>query len=210
MKISPIHTLPTRIFRGLLFRFIRLERQIVLHAPPNNSVPLIPEGFILFRAYKGSSAHDQQMVEDSMQANDEPEGLVSQRLEHGDEFLGWLCGDKIVSFGWVTHRDRFLGKVRCKDMVGRVFLYNFHTSDNYRGRGLYPSLLLKMRQVLGQSTVTDIIIDVNAKNISSIRGIEKAEFTPVAQLVSLVIFNHWQMLIKQIIIDSTVKDLFEI
>lgn len=208
--MDSIKNLPMKILRGLLWRFVRLNRLIVLNAPPDCAKSTVQIGFDFFRANKTASASIQEQIEVAMQAMGEPPGLVASRLAHGDEFFSWLDGAQIVSFGWVTYRDRFLGKVRCNDMFGRVFLYNFHTSKDYRGRGLYPALLILMRQVLGREAANDIIIDVNSSNISSIKGIDKAGFIPLAQLVSLVFFNRWQWLIKQNIINSKYKNFFEI
>jgi hypothetical protein len=43
----------------------------------------------------------------------------SPRLAHGDEFFGWRVGTRIISFGWVTYTDRFVGPVRMMDGPGR-------------------------------------------------------------------------------------------
>ncbi|APG26444.1 hypothetical protein A7E78_00320 [Syntrophotalea acetylenivorans] len=145
-----------------------------------------------------------------MQSMGEPAGLVESRLKNGDEVFGWLDGDRIVCFGWVTYRKRALGLVRFQDKHGRVFLYNFHTSEDYRGRGLYPALLIKIRQVLGCDLGAEFIIDVNSKNLKSIRGIEKAGFAPVAQLFFLVLFNCWRWSFRIKTIDHSSRDLFQI
>lgn len=201
--------LPTKIIRGLMWRFVRLNRLIVLYAPADTTKSTVPIGLNLFRADKTVSAYMLEQIEKAMQSMGEPAGLVAPRLAHGDDFFGWVDGARIVSFGWVTYKDRFLGEVRCKDVMGRVFLYNFHTSNDYRGRGLYPALLIMMRQVLGREAATEIIIDVNSNNLSSLKGINKAGFTPIAELVSLIAFNRWQWLIKKIGISLTCNNLFE-
>jgi RimJ/RimL family protein N-acetyltransferase len=137
-----------------------------------------------------------------MQAAGEPNGLAAPRLVHGDEFFGWLVGGKVVSFGWVTYRDRAVGPVGLAEAPGRAFLFNFHTLEGYRGRGLYSGLLLAMRCVLGHEKVTEFVIDVNVQNTASARGIAKAGFLPVGHITYITIFNRWCYALKRTVIDT--------
>lgn len=131
----------------------------------------------------------------------EPCGLVAQRLAHGDEFFGWQTGHRIVSFGWVCHRDRSVGPVRLTEASGRAFLFNFHTAIAHRGRGLYPALLLAIQSVLGSEGFTELIIDVNESNTASAKAIDKARFVPVGLVTYTTFLNRWRHVPAQAALD---------
>jgi GNAT superfamily N-acetyltransferase len=135
----------------------------------------------------------EQPLEAAMQGAGEPAGLVRPRLSHGDEFFSWMRDDRIITFGWVTMHDRFVGPVRPAEAPGRMFLYNFHTLERFRGRGLYPALLLRMRYELGLDGARALIVDVDVENSPSWRGIEKAGFTRIGSVLALVLLNRWQL-----------------
>jgi RimJ/RimL family protein N-acetyltransferase len=80
---------------------------------------------------------------------------------------------------------------------GRAFLYNFYTSDSFRGRGLYPALLLRIRYELGREGTHDLIIDVDEPNVASRRGIAKAGFTPAGAVTALVLLNKCELALRR-------------
>lgn len=192
-----------RVFRRILRRVARRTCISVLRATCDEYKRVAPAGCTLIRVSGMTPKRDFEFVENAMQAVGEPCGLVAPRLRHGDEFFGWLTGGEVVSFGWVTYRDRKVGPVQLAEMPGRAFLYNFHTLEAQRGRGLYPALLGAMRSILGRESVSELIIDVNTRNTASMRGIEKAGFLSVAQIGYLTIFNGWWNCFKRIVIDSS-------
>ena len=89
------------------------------------------------------------------------------------------------------------------DTSGRAFLYNFHTLPGYRGQGLYPTLLLAIRHILGDEEITEFVIDVNIRNRASARGITKGGFVLVAEITFVTLFSSWQCLHKSIVLDHT-------
>jgi len=181
---------------------------MVLRAPPNNLGSACPEGCALVRIAGTAAAADHDLANEAMRAAGEPTGLVAPRLAHGDEFFGWLVGGRVVSFGWVTYQDRTVGPIQLAEASGRAFLYNFHTLEGYRGRGLYPALLLAMRHVLGREKVTDFVIEVDVGNTASTRGIEKGGFVLVARVAFLTLFARWCCLGKRTVLDRTASSLF--
>jgi len=170
--------------------------------------PVLPDGLTLVRVAGQADAAHEHIVEDAMIAALEPGGLAAPRLAHGDEFFGWQTGGRVVSFGWVTYKDRMLGPVRVAEAKGRAFLYNFHTLKEFRGRGLYPAILLTMRFVLGCEQVTEFVIDVNVRNVASVKGIHKGGFVPVAQVAYFTFFTHWPRLARWSTSDPTATSLF--
>jgi hypothetical protein len=143
-----------------------------------------------------------------MRAAGEPSGLVAGRLAHGDEFFGWLAGDRIVSFGWVMYRDRTVGPARLAEAPGRAFIFNCHTSERERGRGLFPALLRATLCVLGPEGTTELLADVNVQNTSSTRGMEKAGYLPAAEIACLMAFNRWPLRVRQTMLDTGSPSLF--
>lgn len=144
----------------------------------------------------------QHVVVDAMRAAGEPDGLVAPRLAHGDELFGWAAGTRIVSFGWVTARGRAVGPFSLTEAPGRVFLFNFHTLPEYRGRGLYAALLVAMRSVLSNETASEFVIDVDIGNAASRRGIEKAGFVPVARVSFLTLLRRWRYPLRRTPLES--------
>jgi ribosomal protein S18 acetylase RimI-like enzyme len=176
---------------------------MVLRAPRIDFAPACPEGCALARVAGVASATDHDLAEEAMREAGEPNGQVAPRLAHGDEFFGWLVGGRVLSFGWVTYHDRTVGPVQLAEASGRAFLYNFHTLEEYRGRGLYPALLLTMRHVLGREKVTEFVIDVDVRNTASVRGIEKGGFVLMAQVSFLTLFARWRCLATQTVLGRT-------
>jgi hypothetical protein len=181
---------------------------MVLWAPRTDFGPACPDGCALARVAGAASAADQDLAKEAMRAAGEPNSLVAPRLAHGDEFFGWLLDGRVVSFGWVTRQDRTVGPFQLAEIPGRAFLYNFHTLDGYRGRGLYPALLLAMRHVLGREKVIEFVIDVDVRNTSSARGIENGGFVLAAQVAFLTLFSHWRCLGSRTVLERTASSLF--
>lgn len=133
-----------------------------------------------------------QVAEGAMRAAGEPDGLVAPRLAHGDELFGWAEGARIVCFGWVMTRDRAVGPFRLTSAPGRIFLYNFHTLPEHRGRGLGAALHGAIRRVLGNETASEFVSDVNVRNTASRRCLEKSGFVPVARVSFLTLLGRWR------------------
>jgi RimJ/RimL family protein N-acetyltransferase len=162
----------------------------ILRSGPCLVPTLRPEGCGLLRANETNAAVWKDLVESAMVAAREPPGLSSGRFQHGDECFAWERDGRLVSFGWVTYRDRHVGPVCLADRPRRAFLFNFHTLPEYRGRGLYPALLFAIRYTLGTENITEFIIDVNTRNIASMRGIEKGGFQHAGEVAYAAIGNR--------------------
>jgi ribosomal protein S18 acetylase RimI-like enzyme len=198
-----------RIFLGMIWWLAKRTRLLVLRAPRNDFGPACPEGCALVRIAGTASAADQDLAEEAMRAAGELIGLVAPRLAHGDEFFGWLLNGRIVSFGWVTYQDRTLGPILLAHASGRAFLYNFYTLEEYRGRRLYPALLLAMRHILGREKITEFVIDVDVNNTASAKGIEKGGFVLAAQVAFLTLFAHWCCFGRRTVLERTASSLFQ-
>jgi GNAT superfamily N-acetyltransferase len=184
----------TRIVRALQWRLAwPTHLQIVVWSPGRHAdgmaTPGATGGLRLVRMTEG--AEGTHHIAAAMRAAGEDDGLVAPRLAHGDEFFGWAEGGRIISFGWVMTRDRTLGPYQLSDAPGRVFLYNFHTLAEHRGRGLGVALHDEVRHALGNETAREFVADFNFRNASSRRCLEKSGFLPVARLSYLTLFRRW-------------------
>jgi RimJ/RimL family protein N-acetyltransferase len=178
-----------RVVRALARRTVRRTEVLVLRAEGLVDRPVPPTDVSLLRL-QGADARAATAAAMRM-AGDRPD-LVDQMLAQGDEFFGWQAPDRtIVSFGWARFRGRSIGPVAFSDRSGRTFLYNFHTLPAWRGRNLYPNLISQMRWALTAGGAREFIIDVNARNAASRRGIEKAGFVLVATVSYLTLFRRW-------------------
>lgn len=181
-----------RKWRGLLWRLAHDTHYLILSAPPLSVLPPAPPRVELLRLSVADDPALFELAQTAMRAADEPD-LVRDRLSHGETFFGWRDSGAIVSFGWATPHHRVIGLRRCRECPGRVFLYNFATLPDWRGRGLYPALLQHIRYALGQAGATELILDVRTVNLSSLRGIVKAGFLPIARAGYRTLLQRWHV-----------------
>lgn len=195
-----------RVLRSSLFR---RQNFLILAAPATDAPgPTAPLGSILLRVNSRSDEAHCAQAEKAMLDAGEPPALTAPRLVHGDEFFGWLVDSHVVSFGWVSYRERVVGCQRLRDTAGRAFLYNFHTIMAFRGHGLYAALLLAIRHVLSNEGAVEFIIDAEKRNRVSLNGIGAAGFAMVAQAGFGLLFNHWRWPHWRSVVTTTHRDLF--
>ena len=196
--------LTRRFMRAAAWRVIWPTRVLILRAGPRAQAPPAPAGFWPVRVSASSMSESiVHRVTESMWRAGEACAEVAARLAHGDECFAWQSEHGIASFGWVTYRDRVVGPVKLLNADKRAFLYNFYTAPEFRGRGLYPTLLLYVRHVLAGDGKTDMIIDVNVRNDRSLRGIGKAGFTPVARITYLTLFRRYNWTLGRAILSQS-------
>lgn len=104
-------------------------------------------------------------------------------MEQNDAWVLWVK-DIPAAFGWVAHVFAPIGELERFVQVGddEVYLWNFRTVEQWRGKGLYPLLLQHiLRAQLSQGTRRHWII-AKPENRASVRGIQKAGFEVVGEL----------------------------
>lgn len=74
---------------------------------------------------------------------------------------------------------------------GRAFTFNFHTLNAYRGRGLYQDLLYAIRVSIGRDGMKEIVGDVDVRNGTSLRAIQRAGFAPLTHVSYLTLLDRW-------------------
>jgi hypothetical protein len=98
-----------------------------------------------------------------------------QRVNNGDILCLLEDKNKIACYGWVnTSGKHYFGEL---DLIAhydlsKEVLYDFFTDPNYRGKGLYPSLLI---QICNRNSKVKIGYSF-PENISSIKGLNKGNF----------------------------------
>lgn len=183
---------PARLARGVVRRLARPTTMRIVRAPSDGSESSNPPGYSFVRLGTHASAADRARAEDAMRTAGEAAGLVDPRLAHGDELFGWESNGQIVSFGWITYRNRSVGPVAMTDAPGRVFVYNAFTAQTHRGRGLFTALLIGVRAALAREGAIELMADVSVGNIPSSRALEKAGFEPLGQVTFVTFLNRWQ------------------
>jgi len=197
----------SRIVNGLLWRVAWRTETLFVRAGPLAIDPPNPLGFELVRLGR-ERTRGLEIAETAMvRAGEQPE-LVRQRIEHGDDFFGWESNGSVACFLWVTYRNRVTSGVRMLEADNRAFLFNGYTLPEFRGQGLYPQLFLHVRRHLMLEQRTEVVGEVNVRNTSSRRGIEKAGLKEVGRCSSITFFRRWEFALSKEMLDDSVPRLF--
>jgi hypothetical protein len=98
------------------------------------------------------------------------------RFGRGERCFAVLNGGQIASYFWAQFHTRQLSEISwvLNLKPNQVWFYNAITVKGARGRGYYPNIIRYMAKVLEKEGFTEFFIDVEERNRSSIRGVEKA------------------------------------
>lgn len=108
-----------------------------------------------------------------------------QRFETGRQCYGaWVEGQP-AAFGWVSVEDEQIGELnlRIKLLPGEVYIWDCATAPHYRGKGLYSALLAYILDELRAQQICRAWIGADLDNVASQKGIARAGFHHVADLV---------------------------
>ncbi len=120
-----------------------------------------------------------------------PENHAYREALQGDDHLLALVDAQglVTSYGFVlfdSFYKQILAESRTTPMIGNCF-----TLPAWRGRGLYPGLLVATCQHLALQGHRRAIITCAPDNLASVRGIEKAGFRRIKIVHSWVILTRW-------------------
>lgn len=103
-------------------------------------------------------------------------------MEQNDAWVLWVENIP-AAFGWVARVFAPIGELeRFVRVPGeQVYLWNFRTTEAWRGKGFYPLLLQQIIQSELNKGANKIWIIAKPENKSSYRGILKAGFTMVGE-----------------------------
>jgi len=108
-----------------------------------------------------------------------------QRFETGRQCYGaWVEGQP-AAFGWVSYEDEHIGELnlRVKLLPGEVYVWDCATAPHFRGNGLYSALLSYILDELRNQKICRVWIGADLDNIPSQKGIARAGFHHIADLV---------------------------
>jgi hypothetical protein len=111
---------------------------------------------------------------------------IRKRFSGGrDCFVAWQ-GDKIVSYCWVSFNEEMVGELNLNLSLvpGEAYIWDCATLPGYRQQHLYSALLsFILRELLQKHPVCRVWIGANLDNLASQRGIARAGFQRVANLL---------------------------
>ncbi len=143
-------------------------------------------------------------------------GLAMKRSHHWDTHeiarrrkLGDVCyivmdQGECIHYSWMTKAVREISEIGYLAQLPpeHTWIYNCYTAPSHRGRSIYPRVLQEIVSDMCQAGSTVTWIDVDKRNSSSIRGLEKAGFHEVAVLEKSVFFSIFDGIKRRRIIDD--------
>lgn len=178
-------------FRFLLLRILQWRAdvlyevdlaELVANPPLEPAAPLV----LVWRHNLGSAATAQAEAGVLTAENH----AYREALQGDDQLLAAVDAQGLVtSYGFVlfdSFYKRILAERRDTPMIGNCF-----TLPAWRGRGLYPRLLVATCQHLVAQGHSRAIITCAPDNLASVRGIERAGFRRIRTVRSLVVFTRW-------------------
>lgn len=111
-------------------------------------------------------------------------------LEAGDVgYYGYIDGG-CIHRSWVIKGKNIVYPHWALPMMlteKQVFIHFCETSEQARGKGVYPAVLTRIARDFGSEN--EVLISINSSNYPSIRGASKANFYPQEELLILFLFG---------------------
>jgi len=107
------------------------------------------------------------------------------RFETGRRcYAAWVEG-QLAAYGWVSFDEEFIGELslRLRLLPGEAYIWDCATLPAFRQRRLYSALLVYILGALRAEPLCRVWIGADLDNEASQRGIARAGFRPVADLV---------------------------
>lgn len=107
------------------------------------------------------------------------------RLESSRRCYAAWAESGLAGYGWVSFEEEFIGELnlRVHLLPGEAYIWDCVTFPTFRRQGLYSTLLIHIAQDLSAKGFCRAWIGADLDNIPSQRGIARAGFQPVADLV---------------------------
>jgi GNAT superfamily N-acetyltransferase len=110
---------------------------------------------------------------------------VHQRFETGRRcYAAWTEG-QLAAYGWVSFDEEHIGELnlRLSLLPGEAYIWDCATLPAFRQKRLFSALLVYLLQELKAGPLYRVWIGANLDNVASQRGIDRAGFHRVADLV---------------------------
>jgi ribosomal protein S18 acetylase RimI-like enzyme len=116
-----------------------------------------------------------------------PESEVVGRLARGCRVVAAWQGDAVASYCWIsTHRERVGELARDLSLpAGESYVWDCATVPQYRGQGLYRSLLRRIAMMLSGEGQRRVWIGATSTNEVSNRTFATVGFVPAASVISV-------------------------
>ncbi len=110
---------------------------------------------------------------------------VLKRFEKGSRCYAARVDSRLAAYGWVSFEDEFIGELnlRLRLLPSEAYIWNCVTLPTFRQNYLYSALLIYIIKELKKETLSRVWIGADLDNVPSQRGIARAGFTHVADLV---------------------------
>jgi len=110
---------------------------------------------------------------------------VLKRFETGRRCYAARVDRKLAAYGWVSFDEEFIGELnlRLRLLPGEAYIWNCVTLPAFRQKYLYTALLAHVIGELRNEQFSRVWIGADLDNIPSQRGIARAGFKHVADLV---------------------------
>jgi len=110
---------------------------------------------------------------------------VRRRLRLGRRCYAARVDGRLAAYGWVSFGEELIGELdlRVRLRPDEAYIWNCATLPAFRRRHLYSALLVYIARELGKAGAKRLWIGADLENVSSQRGIARAGFTHVADLL---------------------------
>jgi ribosomal protein S18 acetylase RimI-like enzyme len=112
-------------------------------------------------------------------------GEILKRFESGRRcYTAWVA-DKLAAYGWVSFNEEHIGELnlRLTLLPGEAYIWDCATLPAYRQNYLYSALLVYILEELRTEGLCRVWIGADVENVASQRGIARAGFRLVADLL---------------------------
>jgi ribosomal protein S18 acetylase RimI-like enzyme len=108
-----------------------------------------------------------------------------RRLASGRRCYAAWVGEELAAYGWVSFDEEFVGELnlRLRLLPGEAYIWDCATLPAFRRNGLYSALLDYIAAQLRREGLRHIWIGADLANLPSQRGIARAGFRYVADLL---------------------------
>lgn len=148
-----------------------------LDEPTPPITPRIPATFRLARLESVSALAEAMGPEASAE--------ILKRFETGRRcYTAWV-GDKLAAYGWVSFNEEHIGELNLHLTLlpGEAYIWDCATLPAYRQNYLYSALLVYILGELRSEKLCRVWIGADLDNVASQRGIARAGFKAVADLL---------------------------
>lgn len=110
---------------------------------------------------------------------------ILTRFERGRQCYVARAENRIAAYGWVSFEEEYIGELnlRLRLLPGEAYIWNCATLPAFRRKLLYSALLTYILADLWSQKLNRVWIGADLDNVVSQRGIARAGFQHVADLI---------------------------